>query len=111
MGIKGSRDPSRRARTVFDMTQTVELRRILCLGNDIVGDDGVGLAVGRYLLGSRLPRGVSVELASACYSETSWSTAALSSSTLALVSLTASSNCLRSTWASLTLSLVQVPLA
>jgi hydrogenase maturation protease len=37
-------------------------RRILCLGNDIAGDDGVGLAVGRALRGRRLPSGVLVEL-------------------------------------------------
>ena len=37
--------------------------RILCLGNDIAGDDGVGLAIGRELQTMPLPAGVSVELA------------------------------------------------
>lgn len=38
-------------------------RRVICLGNDIAGDDGVGLAVGRALASAALPAGVEVELA------------------------------------------------
>ena len=36
--------------------------RILCLGNELVGDDGVAFRIGRVLRGLRLPDGVGVEL-------------------------------------------------
>ena len=35
--------------------------RILCLGNEIVSDDGIGIRVGRLLCGLELPPGVQVE--------------------------------------------------
>jgi hydrogenase maturation protease len=37
--------------------------RILCLGNELVRDDGVGIRIGRILLGLPLPAEVRVELA------------------------------------------------
>jgi hydrogenase maturation protease len=36
--------------------------RVLCLGNELVGDDGVAIRIGRVLCGLRLPDGVGVEL-------------------------------------------------
>jgi hydrogenase maturation protease len=36
--------------------------RVLCLGNELVGDDGVAIRIGRVLRKLRLPDGVSVEL-------------------------------------------------
>jgi len=45
------------------MSLTPVPQRILCLGNDIIGDDGVGLVIGKELLSRGLPDGVSVELA------------------------------------------------
>jgi hydrogenase maturation protease len=37
--------------------------RILCIGNELVRDDGVGIRIGRILAALPLPDGVSVELA------------------------------------------------
>ena len=37
--------------------------RILCLGNELVRDDGVGIRIGRILMDLPLPEGVRVELA------------------------------------------------
>ena len=37
--------------------------RILCLGNELVRDDGVGIRIGRILMRLPLPEGVRVELA------------------------------------------------
>jgi hydrogenase maturation protease len=37
--------------------------RILCLGNELVRDDGVGIRIGQILMGLPLPSGVCVELA------------------------------------------------
>ena len=37
--------------------------RIICLGNELVRDDGVGIRIGRMLTGLSLPPDVSVELA------------------------------------------------
>ena len=37
--------------------------RILCLGNELVRDDGAGIHIGRILMGLPLPAGVHVELA------------------------------------------------
>ena len=39
----------------------MEPTRILCLGNEIVSDDGVGIRVGRILASLELPPGVEVE--------------------------------------------------
>ena len=39
----------------------MEPTRILCLGNEIVSDDGVGIRVGRVIDGLALPDGVTVE--------------------------------------------------
>lgn len=38
------------------------MRRIVCLGNELAGDDGVGIRVGRELSRRPLPAGVAVEL-------------------------------------------------
>ena len=37
--------------------------RILCLGNELVRDDGVGIRIGRILMALPLPADVRVELA------------------------------------------------
>lgn len=44
------------------MNQSARKVRILCLGNELVSDDGVGIRVGRILQALELPAGVTVEL-------------------------------------------------
>lgn len=47
---------------IASQTGDLQRRRIVCLGNELRGDDGVGVQIGRVLEQLELPEGVEVEI-------------------------------------------------